>query len=81
MGNYRPIPLLSAISKLSEKVVYQQLYQYFTVNKLSYEGQYCSRNNHSCELPNIELTRHIIPTLNRKKYHCQYSWPPLNFNI
>ena len=38
MGNYRPISLLPAISKLFEKVVYQQLYHYFTANNLFYKG-------------------------------------------
>ena len=53
MGNYRPISLLPAISKFFEKVVYQQLYNYFTVNKLFYEGQYGFKNNHACELANM----------------------------
>ena len=67
MGNYRPISLLPAISKLFEKVVYQQLYHYFTANNLFYEGQYGFRNNHSCELANIELTDHILSALDEKK--------------
>ena len=67
VGNYRPISLLPAISKLFEKVVYQQLYHYFTANNLFYEGQYGFRNNHSCELANIELTDHILSALDEKK--------------
>ena len=67
MGNYRPISLLPAILKLFEKVVYQQLYHYFAVDNLFYEGQYGFRNNHSRELANIELTDHILSTLDEKK--------------
>ena len=76
MGNIRLISLLLATSKLFEKIVYQQLYHYFTVNKLFYEGQYCFRNKHSCELANIELTDHIIPALDEKQYLCQFHGPP-----
>ena len=67
MGNYCPISLLPAFSKLFEKVVYQQLYNYFTVNKLFHEGQYGFRNNNSCELANIKQTDHIITALDEKK--------------
>ena len=34
MNNYRPISLLTAISKLFEKVVFTQLYDYFHNNNL-----------------------------------------------
>ena len=67
LGNYRPISLLPSISKLFEKVVYQQIYQYFTINKLFSPGQYGFRNNHSCELANIELTDHILTALDQKQ--------------
>ena len=31
--NYRPVAILSPLSKILEKVVYQQVYEYFTENK------------------------------------------------
>ena len=37
---YRPISLLSTLSKIFEKVVFQQVYTYFTDNKRFYENQY-----------------------------------------
>ena len=40
MDNYRPISLLTAISKLFEKVVFSQLYDYFRNNDLFYDSQY-----------------------------------------
>ena len=38
--NYRPISLLSSISKTFEKVVFNQVYAYFTNNDLFYNSQY-----------------------------------------
>ena len=40
MGNYRPITLLTLISKLFEKVVFEQLSDYFSHNKYFHKGQY-----------------------------------------
>ena len=40
MDNYRPISLLTAISKLFEKVVFSQLYDYFRNNDLFYGSPY-----------------------------------------
>ena len=39
MGNYRPISLSTSISKLFEKVVFEQLSDYFSSNKYFHEGQ------------------------------------------
>ena len=32
--NYRPVAILSPLSKVLEKIVYEHLYEYFTVNHL-----------------------------------------------
>ena len=53
--NYRPISLLPAISKVFEKIVYKQIYEYFTENKLIYDSQYGFREKHSTELASLEL--------------------------
>ena len=67
MDNYRPISLLPAISKVFEKVVYNQSYTYFTSNNLLYKGQYGFREDHSTEMANIELVDRIITALDDKK--------------
>ena len=61
MDNYRPISILPAISKILERVVYNQLYEYFSSNKLFYEGQYGFRDDQSTEWANIELDEKKLP--------------------
>ncbi len=57
--NYRPISLLPAISKVFEKVIFLQLYDYFHVNKLFYNHQYGFREGHSTEFAAIEVIDRI----------------------
>ena len=35
LNNYRPISVIPVVSKVFEKIVYDQLYQYLNDNKLS----------------------------------------------
>ena len=53
--NYRPISLLSIISKIYERAVFNQLYEFFQSKKLFYESQYGFRKNHSTEHAALEL--------------------------
>ena len=57
--NYRPISLLSSISKVFEKVVYLQLFTYFNENEYLCKNQYGFRSLHSTELANLELVDKI----------------------
>ena len=65
--NYRPISLLPAISKVFEKVVYVQVYEYFVKNNLLYKSQYGFRKFHSTELAAVELTNRITSQLDEGK--------------
>ena len=58
--NYRPISLLITISKVLEKLIYAQVYQYIDKNNILFNSQYGFRNKHSCEQALIELTGKII---------------------
>jgi hypothetical protein len=54
-NNYRPVSILSSISKVFEKVMFTQIYQYFNENNLLYDSQYGFRAHHSTELAAIEF--------------------------
>ena len=47
--NYRPILLLTTVSKVLEKIVYQMVYTFLQNTGQLYENQYGFRASHSCE--------------------------------
>ncbi len=49
------VSLLSSISNYFEKVIFNQLYQYFNINTLFNNVQYGFRNEHSTEFAAYEL--------------------------
>ena len=55
-----PISILSSISKIFEKVVFNQLYTYFTETNLFYHSQYGFRKNCSTEHAALELIDKVI---------------------
>ncbi len=58
--NYRPILLLPAISKIFEKAIFNQLYDFFVKQKLFYNAQYHFRIEHSTEYASLELVDRVI---------------------
>ena len=66
VGNYRPISLLPAISKIFERVIHNQLTQYLTENNLLYQHQYGYRKQHSAELAATELIDRCTKILDQK---------------
>ena len=48
-SNYRPISLLTTMSKVLEKIVYKQVYTFLQNKGQIYSNQYGFRANHSCE--------------------------------
>ena len=65
--NYRPISLLTAISKIFERVVFNQLYDHLTKHNLLFEGQYGFRKRHSTEYAALELVDRILNSLDNRK--------------
>ena len=65
--NYRPVSLLPILSKIFEKVVFIQVYEYFTENDLLYKSQYGFRKLHSTELAALEFADKIVSNLEKGK--------------
>ena len=65
-SNYRPISLLPSLSKIFERVVFDQLPGYFTNNNLCLD-QFGFRPGHSTELAALLLVDHLITQMDRCK--------------
>ena len=66
-NNYKPISLLPIISKRVEKVISDQLNEFFVKHKLLFDHQYGFRSGHSTEHTALELTDRIITNIDNKK--------------
>ena len=53
--NYRPVSILSPLSKVLEKLVYEQLYKYFTVNKILHPNLHGYRSNRSTQTALLQM--------------------------
>ena len=60
LDNYRPISLLPAISKIFERIIFNQVFTYFSKNNLFYPNQYGFRTGHSTEFAALEVIDRII---------------------
>lgn len=58
--NYRPVSVLSSVSKVYERIMHDQIYNHFNGLNLFYNSQYGFRSNHSTEYALLELTDRII---------------------
>ena len=64
-NNYRPISLLPAISKVLEKIIFDQLSTYLKDSKLFFDHQYGFRPKHSTEYAALELIDRIITQMDQ----------------
>ena len=65
-ANYRPISILPAFSKIFEKCVQNQLYQYFLNNNLLLNSQYGFQKNCSTELAATDFIEYIKDEIGKK---------------
>ena len=66
--NYRPISLLSAFSKILEKIVAKKLLTHLSENNLIYDHQYGFLPGRSTEQNLLHVTNYITNALNEKMY-------------
>lgn len=57
--NYRPISLLPSFSKIIEKIVFNQVYNYIITKDILYKHQYGFRPRHSTIHPIMHFLKHI----------------------
>ena len=55
MKNYRPVAILSPLSKVLEKIIYEQLYEYFTANKIFHPNLHGYRKNRSTQTALVQM--------------------------
>ena len=63
--NYRPISILPTISKVFERVIFEQINSYLNTHNLYYHSQYGFRQKHSTELAATELIDRVIQELDK----------------
>ena len=69
-GNYRPISILSPFSKVLEKLVYNQLYDFLDKHNILYRYQFGFRKGHSTEQAILEITDTIKQAMDKKLVTC-----------
>ena len=68
--NYRPISLLSVLSKNFEKKIYTRIYSYLVKNNLIFDKQFGFRSNYSTNHALISITERIKDLVGSGKYVC-----------
>ena len=69
-NNYRPISLLSNISKVFEKLIYSRLYNFLTKHECLHDLQFGFRETHSTTHTLIKITDTIREALDNGKFAC-----------
>jgi len=65
-SNYRPISLLSSLSKIFEKIILKRIIVHLTTYDILPDEQFGFRHNHSCDHQLTRLTKHIKNSLSEK---------------
>ena len=68
-GNYRPISVLPAISKIMERILYDQLHSYLTTFELLSDSQFGFRKSHRTASALLDCTNEWYVNLDRKMFN------------
>ena len=68
-GNYRPISILPALSKVMERILYNQLYEYFTAKNIPSEHQFGFRKFHSTASALLDCTNDLYINMDKKLFN------------
>ena len=66
-NNYRPISILSTVSKVLEKLVYNRLIKFIDKHNILFKHQYGFRKNFSTELSLFEITDKLYKNFDKRK--------------
>ena len=69
-NNYKPISLLSNISQLIEKLLYNRLYKFLNRNKYLFNYQFGFRSHHYTNQALISITEKIRKALGEGQFAC-----------
>ena len=68
-GNYRPISILPTISKIMERILYNQLYNYLTEFGLLSDAQFGFRKSHSTATAFLDCTNDWYMNIDKKMFN------------
>ena len=86
-GNYRPISVLSPLSKIIEKCIYHRICSYLNYRNILADNQYGFRTSHSTEHALLNFIDHVSQELDKGKYvigiylDIKKAFDSVNFNI
>lgn len=73
--NYRPVSLLSCVSKIMERIIFKHVYNYFIKNNLFYKYQAGFLPGHSTLYQLLETYHSIVKAIDDS------SWPSSIFDV
>ena len=68
VSNYRPISVLSAFSKIFERIMYTRLDNYLDINDILHQSQFGFRKKLSTSMALLELTEEISKSIDDRNY-------------